>query len=175
MTAPVVVPDNPEDANQQPDPPQADVDPAPEPWEDPKLARKEIEKVRREAANWRAKVRDLEPLAQKWTEKVDSEKTELQKLQERAAELEAENQELSLKSLRQQIAAEAGLPSDFLPLLNGTPEEMTATAQTLAEKYASTGTSSNSVGYTRPKPALQVGSAAADQAPSMDDLIRSWR
>lgn len=73
-----------EQVEQQPQEPEA----APEangekdPWSDPAAARKEIEKLRREAASQRTKVRELEPLAAKAKELEDAQKTEAERLTE---------------------------------------------------------------------------------------------
>jgi hypothetical protein len=140
-------------------------------WDDPESARKEGERARKEAAKYRTRVRELEPLALKWTEKVNSEKSEADLLREKVAELEAAHQEASLRATRQQIAADTGMPPDLIPLLNGSEEEMRETASELATKYGSK--PAHVVSHGRPTPVLRTGQAAVDEAPTMDDLIRS--
>jgi hypothetical protein len=135
-------------------------------WDDPETARKEGERLRKESAKYRTKVREFEPLAKKWTEKVNSEKSENELLQEQLSKLQ---DELSTKT-RRQIAAEAGMPSEFLPLLTGTEEEMARQAADLAEKYGEK--PAHVVTHNRPTPVLRTGQAAVDQSPTMDDLIR---
>lgn len=56
-----------------------------DPWADPDAARKEIEKLRRESASYRTKVRDLEPLAAKARELEDAKKSEAERLTEQLA------------------------------------------------------------------------------------------
>ncbi|MFE0647498.1 hypothetical protein ACFVZH_02755 [Streptomyces sp. NPDC059534] len=56
-----------------------------DPWSDPEAARKEIEKLRREAAGHRTKVRELEPLAAKAKELEDAQKSEAERLTEQLA------------------------------------------------------------------------------------------
>ena len=67
---------------QQPAPaPEAEQKPT-DPWADPDAARKEIEKLRREAAKYRTKAGELEPLAKKAQELEDAQKSEAQRLGE---------------------------------------------------------------------------------------------
>lgn len=56
-----------------------------DPWSDPEAARREIEKLRREAAGHRTKVRELEPLAAKAKELEDAQKSEAERLAEQLA------------------------------------------------------------------------------------------
>lgn len=53
-----------------------------DPWADPEAARREIEKLRRENAGHRTKVRELEPLAAKARELEDAQKSEAERLTE---------------------------------------------------------------------------------------------
>ncbi|MER5312681.1 hypothetical protein ABT034_33465 [Streptomyces sp. NPDC002773] len=75
-----------EQVDQQPHEPEAaqEAD-GKDPWSDPAAARKEIEKLRREAAGHRTKVRELEPLAAKAKELEDAQKTEAERLAEQLA------------------------------------------------------------------------------------------
>ena len=76
-------PDGGQDA--PPDPtPTPEPTPPPEggqdPWADPTAARAEIERLRREAAQYRTKAKELEPMAAKAKELEDQGKTELERL-----------------------------------------------------------------------------------------------
>ncbi|MDR3080380.1 MAG: hypothetical protein LBV60_05525, partial [Streptomyces sp.] len=62
-----------------------EVDAKSDPWSDPEAARREIEKLRREAAGHRTKVRELEPLAAKARELEDAQKSETERLTEQLA------------------------------------------------------------------------------------------
>ncbi|MEE1813554.1 hypothetical protein PUR59_00615 [Streptomyces sp. SP18ES09] len=72
-----------------------------DPWADPEAARKEIEKLRREAAGHRTKVRELEPLAAKAKELEDAQKSEAERLTE---QLTVER-ERALKATQTAVAA----------------------------------------------------------------------
>lgn len=72
-----------------------------DPWADPDAARKEIEKLRKEAAKYRTKANDLEPLAKKAKELEDSQKSE----QERLTEQLTAAQERAAKAVRTAVAS----------------------------------------------------------------------
>jgi cytoskeletal protein RodZ len=72
-----------------------------DPWSDPAAARKEIEKLRREAAGHRTKVRELEPLAAKARELEDAQKS----VEERLTEQLAAERERALAATRTAVGA----------------------------------------------------------------------
>ncbi|MCK2144901.1 hypothetical protein MWG58_29090 [Streptomyces sp. WAC00276] len=76
-----------EQVEQQPQEPETapEADGRTDPWSDPEAARREIEKLRREAAGHRTKVRELEPLAAKAKELEDAQKSEAERLTEQLA------------------------------------------------------------------------------------------
>lgn len=82
-----------------------------DPWADPETARKEIEKLRRESANYRTKNKELEPLAAKAKELEDAQKSETQRLNEQLTQ----QQERAAKALRTAVASkvEALAAKDF--------------------------------------------------------------
>ncbi|MBQ1163959.1 hypothetical protein KBZ21_38820, partial [Streptomyces sp. A73] len=51
-----------------------------DPWHDPEKARREIEKLRKEAAKYRTTAKELEPLAQKAREAEEAQKSEAERL-----------------------------------------------------------------------------------------------
>lgn len=77
--------------------------------------REYVEKLRREAAGYRTKLKEYEPLVRKFREQEDANKSELEKAQERIAELEAERQAQAAAAVRARVAADAGVPVDLLP------------------------------------------------------------
>lgn len=99
--------------NEEVQPPVADDAPAgeqpgqeaeqhkPDPWADPDAARKEIEKLRREAAKYRTRAGELEPLARKAQELEDAQKSEQERLTEQLAAV----QERAEKATRAAVAA----------------------------------------------------------------------
>lgn len=87
-----------------------------DPWADPEAARKEIERLRREAAGYRTKVRDLEPLARKAKELEDAQKSEAQRLAEQLAAAQESVQVFRQRAVRAEVralaAAEFADPDD---------------------------------------------------------------
>lgn len=63
----------------QPEEPKGD------PWADPEAARREIERLRREAGGYRTKLRELEPLAEAARQAEEAKKTEVERLAEQVA------------------------------------------------------------------------------------------
>lgn len=103
--------------------------------EKPKLSYDELEaelrSVRNEAASRRIANRELEEKAKQWEEYQDSQKTELEKLQER---LNKQDQDLAgyrMNDLKTSVAKEFGLDSEDAELLTGSDE---ATIRKQAEK-----------------------------------------
>lgn len=80
---------------------------ATDPWADPEAARKEIEKLRKEAAGYRTKVRDLEPLAQKAKELEDAQKSEQERLSEQLQEARQHVQAFRQRAVRAEVRAQA--------------------------------------------------------------------
>jgi hypothetical protein len=107
--------------------PESETPPSPED-ELPEWARKELTKVRGEAANYRVKLREAETSLQnaKTPEEFESARTELSK---RIAELEHE-------VVVSKVARKYELPDELVPLLKGNDEAaLEAVAKTL-QKYA---------------------------------------
>ncbi|KOT94480.1 hypothetical protein ADK70_12420 [Streptomyces rimosus subsp. pseudoverticillatus] len=108
-------------AEEQPEPQETDAEQPPEggatdPWHDPDKARKEIEKLRREAAKHRTKAKELEPLAEKAREAEEAQKSEAERLtgqlraaEERIAAIQQRTVRAEVKAL---AAAEFADPED---------------------------------------------------------------
>lgn len=94
----------------------------------------ELSKVRQEAADRRIKNRDLEAAAKKWEEYEESQKTELQKLQDRLAEQDKRIAEKELEVSRSKIAKEFNVADEDLDLLVGDEENMKRLASRLGKK-----------------------------------------
>ena len=77
----------------------------------------------------RKQLKDLEPKAKQYEEIQESQKSELQKLQERLQAAESQTQELSLAKDRAEVAAEKGVPATLLH--GATREELEAAADAL--------------------------------------------
>jgi hypothetical protein len=100
---------------------------------DPK-AKAALDKVRREAANLRKRVRDLEPAAARLKNLEDKDKTELDRLNDQLAEMQAQLVEHQVREVRTAAAAAAGLPAPMAMFITASdPEEATAQAKALLE------------------------------------------
>ncbi|WP_154673992.1 hypothetical protein [Nakamurella lactea] len=100
----------------------------------PEWVRAELTKVRNEAANYRTKLREAEPLAQKARELEEAQKTEVQKLAEARTAAEARAEAAVSEALRLRIAVRHGIAeADFDLLGSGTEEQIEARAKRIAE------------------------------------------
>lgn len=144
----------------------------PEPTEPPKLSYEQMEaelkKVRAEAASRRVALREQEEAAKKWTEYEESQKSELQKLQDAVAERDKRLAERDLEITRSKIAREFNVADEDLDLLVGDEASM----KRLAEKL---GKANAKVEPKRPVDLLAGNRGKPIGSPSgfsMDDLIR---
>lgn len=100
----------------------------------PDWAQKELERARKEAATYRTKLREVEPLAEKARELEEAQKTEQQRLMERAEAAEAERRRLESAVNRLRIAAKNGIPEELADLLgDGDEESLETRAKALLE------------------------------------------
>lgn len=76
-----------------------------DPWADPDAARKEIEKLRREAAKYRTKAGELEPLARKAQELEDAQKSEQERLTEQLRAAEERAKAVQQRAVRAEVRA----------------------------------------------------------------------
>ncbi|QLJ06238.1 hypothetical protein HZZ00_11195 [Streptomyces sp. NEAU-sy36] len=76
-----------------------------DPWADPERARREIEKLRREAAGHRTKVRELEPLAKRAKELEDAQKTAEQRAVEAQQAAEKRAAAAATRAVRAEVRA----------------------------------------------------------------------
>lgn len=129
----------------------------------------EIKKVRQEAAQRRITNRDLEEKAKKWSEYEESQKTELQKLQDQLAERDKIAAEAKLEAAKIRIAKKHNVPDDDIDLLVGDEDSMERLAARLGKKEdaGSSSAPSDLLAGNRGKP---VGSNGGNF--SMDDWIR---
>jgi chromosome segregation ATPase len=98
--------------------------------------RKQLEKARREAANYRTKVRELEPLASKAKELEDAGRSDLEKLTARAEKAEQERAQVEARALRLEVAFEKGLtPAQAKRLVGASREELEADADEILRDF----------------------------------------
>lgn len=161
------------------EPVEPQTDPKNEPDTDPKPstlshedALKELAKVRSEAADRRIKNRELEEKARKWQEYEESQKTELQKLQDSVAERDKRLAEKDQDILRSKIAREHNVADEDLDLLVGDEANMKRLAERLGKPQ----------GNDAPKRPVDLlagnrGTAVNGKTTgfNMDDLIRGSR
>ncbi|MER5584113.1 hypothetical protein ABT090_21075 [Streptomyces asoensis] len=76
-----------------------------DPWTDPDAARKEIEKLRREAAKYRTKAGELEPLARKAQELEDAQKSEQERLTEQLTAVQERAKAAQARAVRSEVRA----------------------------------------------------------------------
>lgn len=94
-----------------------------------------VPKLRREAAKHRTEKQAAKALAEELQRYKDAEKTELEKVAERAANAERELSELRREKLARAAAKTAGLDSEWVDLVQGnTEEELLESALALAER-----------------------------------------
>ena len=132
----------------------------------PEQLRAELTKVRKEAADRRIKLRDAEEKAKKWSEYEESQKTELQKLQDAVAERDRKLAEAQTETLRAKIARENNVADEDLDLLVGDEENMKRLAKRLGKPAAE----SNPADLLAGNRGTPVGSKGTTF--SMDDFIR---
>jgi hypothetical protein len=154
-----------------------------DPWADPEAARREIEKVRKEAASWRTKYREAEPQLTEYQKYLDSQKTELERAQEEAQRSREELAQTRTMNARLMAAATYNLPPDLIDLLgSGSEEEIDARAKLLAERLATAtpppadpeSEKRAQPVQTRPVESLTAGGKPADEKPQdMNAILRA--
>ena len=172
MTAPAETPDTP-----TPDAPEAKAE---EQNDDlsPEALRKALEKARKEAAGYRTRVRELEPLASKAKELEDAGRTELEKLTARAETAERERGELQGRALRLEVAFEKGLtPAQAKWLVGATRDELEADADEILRDFPvkTDGRPKGSADLGPRTPAPPANPRAADLAQIEADLRAASR
>ncbi|WP_018385261.1 hypothetical protein [Wenjunlia vitaminophila] len=104
---PAPQPEIPAPAPETPPDPPATADP----WDNPAAARREIEKLRREAAKYRTAAKELEPLAAKAREAEEAQKTEAERLSGQLAEAQKRTAAIQQRAVRAEVKALAA--TDF--------------------------------------------------------------
>lgn len=95
-----------------------------------------VKKLRDEAASYRTKVRELEPLARKAQEIEEAGRSDLEKLTARAEKAEREHAETVAKALRLEVAFEKGLtPAQAKRLVGASREDLEADADEILRDF----------------------------------------
>jgi hypothetical protein len=98
--------------------------------------RAQLAKARKEAANYRTKVRELEPLASKAKELEDAGRSDLERLTARAEKAEQAVAATEAKALRLEVAFEKGLnPAQAKRLVGSNREELEADADEILRDF----------------------------------------
>jgi septal ring factor EnvC (AmiA/AmiB activator) len=132
-------------------------------------ALKELAKVRAEAAAKRVKNKELEEAAKKWEEYQESQKTELQKLQDDVAARDKKIAEKELEVTRSNIAKQFNVADEDLDLLVGDEDNMKRLAARLGTTKDSKSNPLDLLAGNRGNP---VGGKDTTPTSFMDNLIR---
>lgn len=128
----------------------------------PEALRKELDKVRKEAAKYRTELRAAEPFVAKAKELEEANKTEAQKLAERLAEAEANGTTSAQRLMRLEAAIKGrlfdengDLDMDLVDRLRGdTAEALEADAKALGARFARPTTTATPSPGRKPTPRL---------------------
>jgi hypothetical protein len=152
----------------------ARTEPKPEPEWTPETAAKAIEKARKDAATYREKLREVEPLAKKAQEAEEANKTEIQRAVERAEAAEKREAEKDLAIYRRDLADEHHIPTNKLHLIgSGSREEMAAIAAEIGPLFA-TSEKTPPPPSNRPVEGLRPGASPEAPKPADDSYPAAW-
>jgi hypothetical protein len=161
-------------------PPVTPTDPANPPVEEAKPPRTveeleaELAKTRREAANYRTKLREVEPLAKKAQEADEAAKSETQKANERAQAAEQREKATLEGYARLELAVQYSIPPDDIDLIgSGTREEMDARAKRLSALNAAASKAAPPP-TDRPVEGLRPGATPEPPKPADDSYPAAW-
>jgi hypothetical protein len=134
----------------------------------PQWARDQLAQARKDAAKYRTKAKELEPLAAKAKELEDAGKSESEKLTGRLTEAEKRAQAAEERALRLQVAHDKGLtPAQAKRLVGATQEELEADADELLAEFSPK--ESEDDPKRRPRERLRSGATPeVDDEPDLD-------
>lgn len=135
----------------------------------------ELAKTRREAANYRTKLREAEPLVKKAQEAEDANKTETQKALDRAQAAEQALQEREVGFTRLELAVQHNIPPEDIDLIgSGTREQMEANAKRVAALNAAA-SKATPPPTDRPVEGLRPGATPEPPKPADDSYPSAWK
>lgn len=154
----------------QPDDEPDDEAPSGKTW-DPDRAREQLRKKNSEARNLRARLKELEPLAQKAKELEDAGKSETEKLTERVTAAEKAAADSTDEVLRLRVALRKSLTlTQAKRLVGSTEEELEADAEELLASFGGDGKSERKPKISgKPKEHLR-GGGDPDEEPDETDV-----
>lgn len=182
MTEQAVEQEAPQPTAEAAEPQTAPPAPAPTPpAEEPKPPRSpedyeaEIQKLRKESAGYRTKLREAEPVLKEHQEREEANKTELQREREAREAIQRERDELQIGYTRLELAAIHNIPPDDIELIgSGTREEMEARAARLGVLHAATAKTAPPPS-DRPVEGLRPGASPEPPRPEDDSYPESWK
>lgn len=134
----------------------------------------ELERVRKESADRRVKLRELEPLAKAALEAEEAKKTEVQKALERAEAAEKRDREREENFNRLDVAVKVGIDPDNIDLIGpGSREEMEQRAlrvKAMQDAQAAPGAPPSD----RPVEGLRPGASPEPPKPADDSYPAAW-
>ncbi|MFV8317124.1 hypothetical protein [Mycobacterium sp. 23] len=134
----------------------------------------EIQKLRRESAGYRTKLREAEPIVKAHQEREEANKTELQKAQEALATREREFADLQVGYTRLELAAIHNVPPDDIDLIgSGSREDMEARAARIGALHAAN-TKTPAPPSDRPVEGLRPGASPEPPKPEDDSYPTAW-
>lgn len=140
----------------------------------PDWARASLAKANKEAADYRGKLREIEPLARKAQEIEEAQKTEVQRATERAQQLEQQLTQTRLDASRFQLAAKYGIGEDHLRYIVGDSDaEREEAAAGIATMLAAAKGTIAPRGE-RPVESLRPGATPTEQLDSEEALYRAF-
>jgi hypothetical protein len=152
----------------------ADSQEEPKPARTPEEYEAMLAKVRREAASYRTKLKETEPLVKKAQEAEEAGKTDIQRANERATKAEQALQERETGFARLELAVQYNIPPDDIDLIgSGTREEMDARAKRIAA-LAAAASKAAPPPTDRPVVGLRPGATPEPAKPPDDSYPASW-
>lgn len=140
----------------------------------PAWAREQITKANAEAAKYRTRAKDYESKAKKYDEVEEANKTEQEKLVERAAQLEAQLAEVTAAKTRSDITVKYGLTAeDDILLGTGDEETLAARAEKIAELRKAAAEAVSKPPSNTPTESLKGGNGDVDE-PADDSYPAHW-
>lgn len=132
-----------------------------------------LTKARRQAAKYRSDLRSAEQDAKAFRELKESEKSELQKLTDRAEAAEKAHAALEQRALRAEVAAAKGVPGDLVELLTGANKaELEAKADKLLAHLKTSGKQTTLPEFANRRSGTPITGRSTDS--DVDSYIRNF-
>lgn len=134
----------------------------------------EIAKLRKEAAGYRTKLREADPIIKKHQEAEEANKSEAQREREAREQIQRERDDLLVGYTRLELAAQYNIPPDAIDLIgSGSREEMEAVAARLGPLFA-TREKTPPPPSNRPVEGLRPGASPEPPKPEDNSYPAEW-